>query len=171
MKYKKRVNKKVNVFNKKALALSTIVGLVILILGFLILLFAYSQMSGSGPVQDSIANQEKITASVESYFDKIDTKKEFNIERYCGEMATFITEGEEIKLHYIDDELISITPKESIIVEVEETEPYIKGATVTGSFKPAFVKGGLKVMVPQYIEVGEKIIIKTETLDFVEKAK
>lgn len=41
----------------------------------------FETMAGSGPVQESIANQEKITAAFESYLDTINTKKEFNCER------------------------------------------------------------------------------------------
>lgn len=96
---------------------------------------------------------------------------EYDMDRYCGDFTGLMEDGMAIKMHYIDDELVMITPEDTIVAEVLETEPYIKGATVTGSFKPAFIKGGVRVMVPQYIEVGEKIVVKTETLDFVERAK
>ncbi len=98
-------------------------------------------------------------------------QEEYDMQRYCGDFSGLMEDGMRIKMHYIDDELVLITPEDTIVAPVLDTEPYIKGATVTGSFKPAFIKGGVRVMVPQYIEIGEKIIIKTETLEFVERAK
>ena len=51
------------------------------------------------------------------------------------------------------------------------TDPVIKGSTITSSYKPAILTNGLKVAVPPYLVTGEKIVVKTEDLTFVERAK
>jgi elongation factor P len=53
---------------------------------------------------------------------------------------------------------------------VIETEPVVKGQTAANSFKPAILDNGLKVMVPPFIEQGEKININTETIEYSERA-
>jgi elongation factor P len=59
----------------------------------------------------------------------------------------------------------------TVILEVKETDPVIKGATATSSYKPAIMENGLRVMVPPYLTTGEKIVVKTEDSTFVERAK
>ena len=58
-----------------------------------------------------------------------------------------------------------------IKVKVEEADSVIKGQTVSSSFKPAILENGVRVMVPGHIERGTFIIIKTETLTYIERAK
>ena len=48
---------------------------------------------------------------------------------------------------------------------------YIKGQTVSSSFKPAILKNGIKVMVPGHIEVGTKIVVRPYDGTYIEKAK
>ena len=58
------------------------------------------------------------------------------------------------------------------IATVEETEPALKGQTVSSSGgKPAILDNGVRVQVPLFIEQGEKIVVNTETLEYVERAK
>jgi len=47
-------------------------------------------------------------------------------------------------------------------VKVTETQPGIKGATATGSGKPAIVETGATITVPDFINEGETIIVNTE---------
>ena len=53
---------------------------------------------------------------------------------------------------------------------VTETEPNLKSATATGSFKPAKTETGLTVMVPQFIVDGTKIKVNTDTGEYIERA-
>jgi len=56
------------------------------------------------------------------------------------------------------------------ILENSETQPSIKGATVTGSGKPATMETGLVVNVPDFIEAGQKLIINTAEGTYVSRA-
>jgi elongation factor P len=51
-----------------------------------------------------------------------------------------------------------------------ETEPNLKGATATGSFKPAKTETGINVMVPQFVSEGERINVNTDTGEYIERA-
>jgi elongation factor P len=51
-----------------------------------------------------------------------------------------------------------------------ETDPEIRNATVTTSFKPATTETGLVVQVPPFISTGEKIKINTDDGAYIERA-
>ena len=59
-----------------------------------------------------------------------------------------------------------------IIVELEitETEPGVKGDTATGATKPAIVETGAQVMVPLFVNLGDKIKIDTRTGEYLSRA-
>ena len=52
-----------------------------------------------------------------------------------------------------------------------ETEPVVKGQTASGSYKPAKMSNGIRVMVPPHIGTGTRIIVNTEDGAYVERAK
>jgi elongation factor P len=56
------------------------------------------------------------------------------------------------------------------VLTVTETDPEIKNATVTTSFKPAKTETGLMVQVPPFIGTGEKIKINTDDGAYIERA-
>ncbi len=88
-----------------------------------------------------------------------------------GEKLPLLTDGMEITVEFYQEQVLNIKLPANLVVEIAETDPVIKGATVTSSYKPAILANGLKVMVPPYLVTGEKIVIKTEDLTFVERAK
>ena len=53
---------------------------------------------------------------------------------------------------------------------VKETAPQIKGATTSGGNKPATLENGAVVNVPMFLNEGDKIIVNTETGEYVERA-
>ncbi len=88
-----------------------------------------------------------------------------------GDKLPFLTDGMDVMIEFYQDKALNIKLPATVIVEVEQTDPVIKGSTVTSSYKPAILINGLKVMVPPYLNSGEKIVVKTEDLTFVERAK
>ena len=54
-------------------------------------------------------------------------------------------------------------------LEITDTEPGFKGDTATGATKPAIVETGAKVMVPLFVEQGEKIKIDTRTGEYLSR--
>ena len=54
---------------------------------------------------------------------------------------------------------------------MQETEPGLKGATVSNVTKPAKMETGLVVQVPPFINAGTKIIVSTEDGSYVRRAE
>lgn len=101
-----------------------------------------------------------------STFEQINLNK-----NVIGEKLAFLKDNMIVKIEFYQDNPINIELPQTIIAEIVETEAVIKGATVTSSYKSAILDNGVKVMVPSYLVVGEKIIVKTEDASFVERAK
>jgi elongation factor P len=54
---------------------------------------------------------------------------------------------------------------------VVECEPVVKGQTATSSYKPAMLENGVKIMVPQFVHSGDRVIVRIETREYIERAK
>ena len=81
-----------------------------------------------------------------------------------------LSENDEVTLEIYDDTPIGIQLPNTLIFEVKETEAVVKGQTAASSSKPAMLENGLRIMVPPFIEQGEKIIINTEDLSYLKRA-
>jgi elongation factor P len=88
-----------------------------------------------------------------------------------GEQEQFLQDGMLVTVESHEGSSVSITLPEDIILEVVETEPVVKGQTAASSNKPAVCDNGLRVMVPPFIEVGTKIVVKSADGSYVERAK
>ena len=60
---------------------------------------------------------------------------------------------------------------ETVVLEVTEADPVVKGQTAASSYKPAVLSNGVKTMVPPFVTTGEKIVVKTDDASYVERAK
>jgi elongation factor P len=67
-------------------------------------------------------------------------------------------------------EILGIELPTTVIQTIAECEPNVKGNTASGSGKVAFTETGLRIMVPFFVEAGEKIKIDTRTGDYIERA-
>lgn len=76
-----------------------------------------------------------------------------------------------ISIEFFDEKPIGVQLPATVALEIIETDPVIKGATATSSYKPAILEGNIKTSVPPYLVTGEKIVIKTEDCSYVERYK
>ena len=60
--------------------------------------------------------------------------------------------------------------KTTVEMKVTETEPTIKGATAASGGKPATMETGLVVTVPDFINVGDTLVINTTTGEYKARA-
>ena len=88
-----------------------------------------------------------------------------------GDDKVFLTDGIKVYLRTYEGVAIAIELPQKVTVEITETEPVVKGQTASSSYKPAMCSNGLRVMVPPHIGAGTRIVINTEDLSYVERAK
>ena len=78
-----------------------------------------------------------------------------------GDRVKYLVEGMEVSVVRWNDQVIEVELPNSVVLEITETDPGVKGDTATGGTKPATVETGAQVMVPLFISVGERIKIDT----------
>ena len=85
----------------------------------------------------------------------------------------FLKEGQEVEIvfHAETETPMTCELPDFIISEVTYTEPGLKGDTSTNALKPATLETGTSIMVPLFIEIGQKIKVDTRTKEYVERAK
>lgn len=81
----------------------------------------------------------------------------------------YITPNSDVKLLYIDDELISLEIPIKVDLKVIEAEQAIKGNTATGVMKKVKVETGLEINAPMFINQGDTIRINTDTGEYIER--
>ena len=89
---------------------------------------------------------------------------------FVGEKIKLLRENDEVILEMYDEKPIGIQLPNTLVFEVSETEAVVKGQTAASSSKPAVLENGLRVMVPPFIEQGEKVVINTEDLTYLKRA-
>jgi elongation factor P len=78
-----------------------------------------------------------------------------------GDRVKYLKEGMEVNVVRWNDQIMGVELPNSVVLEVIQTDPGVKGDTATGGTKPAIVETGAQVMVPLFISVGERIKIDT----------
>jgi len=99
-------------------------------------------------------------------YEQLEVKKDV-----IGDQAKWFQDGMEVTIETYEGEPLSVEIPDNVTVEVLEAEPVVKGQTASSSYKPAIVTGGVKVLVPPFIDVGTRIVVKTAEGTYSERAK
>ncbi len=82
----------------------------------------------------------------------------------------YITDGlEGISALLMDGNILGIELPATIVLQITETAPKLKGATAAGRTKPATLSTGLEIQVPEYLETNEFIKVNTVTGKFMSR--
>lgn len=88
-----------------------------------------------------------------------------------GDGQKYLKEGENCDLSFKGEEVISFALPNFITLRVAETDPGVKGDTVSGGSKPAKLETGAVVNVPFFIDVGDLIRVDTRSNTYLERVK
>ena len=86
-----------------------------------------------------------------------------------GDNMKFVKENEMCKVLSYNGSVFAIEAPLFVELEVTETEPGVKGNTATGATKPAIVETGAQVMVPLFVNTGDKLKIDTRTGEYLSR--
>jgi elongation factor P len=92
-------------------------------------------------------------------------------EDVIGDQAAYLQPEMKVKLSVYNGVAVAIELPQRATFEVTETEPAMKGQTASGSYKPAILANGLRVMVPVHVTPGTRIVVSTADGSYVERAK
>ena len=110
------------------------------------------------------------------FCDPADRAKRFQIDgEIMGDQTKYLKDNTivDVKIFTLDDEekFIGVTLPVKMTFEVKEAPPSMKGNTAAGGGKLVTIETGAKITTPLFIEAGEKIIVNTETGEYVERVK
>ena len=88
-----------------------------------------------------------------------------------GEKSKLLEENLEVKINFFEDNPLSVELPISIECKIISTDATLKGQTVSSSYKPAIINNNLKILVPPFIESGDKITIDSRSLEYIRKVK
>ncbi|WP_068087085.1 elongation factor P [Polycladidibacter stylochi] len=99
-------------------------------------------------------------------YEQLELQKEF-----VGERAAFLQDGMMVTVELHEEKPIGISLPQHVTLEIIEADAVVKGQTQSSSYKPAKLENGVRCMVPPFITTGEKIVVDTETVEYVRRAE
>ena len=101
-----------------------------------------------------------------------DTFEQVSVPReLIGDPADFLQDGMVCKVMTYEGTPLSLEMPPSVVMEVVEADPVVRGQTASSSYKPGKLENGRRVMIPPFIETGTRIVINTADGSYVERAK
>lgn len=105
------------------------------------------------------------------YFMNTESFEQIHFTRdQLGDTVNYLIPQLKVNVEFYEGSPISVEPPPSVEMTVVETEPGLKGATVSNVTKPAKMDTGLVVQVPPFINEGEKIRVSTSDGSYLERA-
>lgn len=106
-----------------------------------------------------------------NFMDK-ETFEQFAMtEDLVGEKGGFLADGMEVVVDMIEGVPVSVSLPATVVLEIVEADPVVKGQTASSSYKPGILSNGMRVMIPPHIEAGLKVVVNTETGEYMERFK
>ena len=83
----------------------------------------------------------------------------------------YITENMNVSMVLYNNNPISVTPPNHVVLKIEYCEPAVRGNTATNLTKPVKVETGAEIICPAFVEMGESIRVDTRTGDYLERVR
>jgi elongation factor P len=105
------------------------------------------------------------------YFMNIENYEQMHLTKdLLGDATDYLIPQLKVQVEFYEGKPISVELPPTVDMTVMETEPGLKGATVSNVTKPAKMETGLVVQVPPFISEGEKIRVNTSEGTYQERA-
>ena len=92
-------------------------------------------------------------------------------EEQVGEAKKFLIDNMTVEALFFGSKAIGLEIPNFVELEITETDPAVKGDTVTGATKPATLSTGHVLNIPLFVNAGEWIVVDTRTGSYVERVK
>ncbi|MBE8967175.1 MULTISPECIES: elongation factor P [Nostoc] len=106
----------------------------------------------------------------EFVFMDMETYEEGRLTReQIGDRVKYLKEGMEAEVIKWGEQVLGVELPKSVVLEIVQTDPGLKGDTATGGSKPATLETGAVVMVPLFISQGERIKVDTQEDKYISR--
>ena len=101
-----------------------------------------------------------------------DTFEQVTVPReLIGDPADFLQDGMVCKVMTYEGTPLSVEMPSSVVMELVEADPVVRGQTASSSYKPGKLENGRRVLIPPHVEAGTRIVVTTADGSYVERAK
>jgi elongation factor P len=111
------------------------------------------------------ADGDMLTFMDTDTYDQIQFPRDFLEER-----ADFLQDGMTVSVESHEGRPIGVSLPDQVTLKVVEADPVVRGQTAASSYKPAKLENGVRIMVPPFVEAGEKVVVDTNELTYVRRA-
>jgi elongation factor P len=107
------------------------------------------------------------------YFMHLETFEQIHVNEELIDNSEFLKEGQNVEVvyHADTDTVLSVDLPPFVVMEVTYSEPGLRGDTATNTLKQATIETGGTIMVPLFVNTGDKIKIDTRDRSYVERVK
>jgi elongation factor P len=98
-------------------------------------------------------------------YEQLELAKDF-----VGERSAFLQDGMMVTVQLYEEKPIGIKLPDQVVLEIAEADPVVKGQTAASSYKSAVLENGIKILVPPFIAVGERVLVDTNELTYLRRA-
>ncbi|NLA49871.1 MAG: elongation factor P [Bacteroidales bacterium] len=107
------------------------------------------------------------------YFMHLETFEQIHVEEHVIDYPEFLMENQQVEVvvHADTENILSVELPQFIVFEITYTEKGLKGDTATNALKQATLENGSVIMVPLFINNGDKIKVDTHNRSYMERVK
>jgi elongation factor P len=107
------------------------------------------------------------------YFMHLETYEQIHVEEHVIDYPEFLLDGQnvEVVVHADTENILSVELPQFVVMEVTYSEPGLKGDTATNAYKQAKISNGGTIMVPLFVNTGDKIRIDVRNRSYIERVK
>jgi elongation factor P len=90
---------------------------------------------------------------------------------FVGEdRVRFLQDGMTVVVEFHEERPIGIELPDTVVLEIVEADAVVKGQTASSSYKPAKASNGMRILIPPYMGTGERVLVSTETGEYMRRA-
>ena len=88
-----------------------------------------------------------------------------------GDLLWYLLPNQIVEIELFEGKPVGMSPPSTVELEVAETEPTLKGATASASYKPAKLETGITILVPPFIQIGDRVRVDPSEGKYLERVK
>lgn len=88
-----------------------------------------------------------------------------------GDLLFYLLPNQVVEIEFFEGKPVGISPPSTVDLEVVETEPSLKGATASASYKPAKLETGITIQVPPFVQVKDRVRVDPSEGKYLERIK
>ncbi|RCL03556.1 MAG: elongation factor P [Candidatus Tokpelaia sp. JSC161] len=104
-------------------------------------------------------------------FMDTESYEQLELPQYFCKNYAFLKDEMRVTIEFYKKKAVRISLPNQITLTVTEADPTIKRQTAASSYKPAILENGIRILVPSFIQSGERILVDTQNITYLRRAE